>query len=165
MTTRRRPRSHTTSKLCRVGASRFALPFSTSFTNRRRALELYGAKAKLNFSEERGESAAPAAEPAAASAAAVPSDSEPDESEATPERIQRWIAKGLLILEPLPADDGSFVYIGAALGQDGAFQAERDGGSRSPPFVRSARTPGASSCSSALTHARSQMSLRAATRT
>ena len=83
----------------------------------RRALELHGAKAKLNFAAKHKDSSAPAAQPEGAAAAAAPyyDDSEPDESEATPERIQRWIAKGLLILAPLPADDGSFVYIGAPL--------------------------------------------------
>ena len=102
-TTKRRPRAPTTS-------AHFAAntPPPADASLRRRAFELYGAKAELNFPAEHGVAAGGAG---AAAAAPPEDDSDPDDSPASAERIQRWIDKGLLYLAPLPADDGSFVYV------------------------------------------------------
>lgn len=111
MPARRRPRAPTTSA-CPAKRVNFAAASdrcaALTLPHRRRALELHSSRAKLNFPAEHRPATAAAA---AAHAAAPEDDSEPDESEASPERIQRWVDKGLLYLAPLPADDGMFVYV------------------------------------------------------
>ena len=136
--TRRRPRAPATSaiSLKRVlSPQHLASRAALTPWHRRRALELHGKRAVLNFPAEYRPAVAAAA---AAHAAAPEEDSEPDESEASPERIQRWQDKGLLYLAPLPADDGSFVYA-----NDGARTRFRQGPSalarvslRSRPSLR-----------------------------
>jgi hypothetical protein len=65
---------------------------------RRAARVLFGAAAILNF-------------PDGAAAGAGEAESDEDDTPASAERVQRWQRKGLLYLQPLPADDGTSVVL------------------------------------------------------